>query len=111
MARWIGLSRIKRDDAAPIEIEANYDAVFQLIRRRASDYIAFSSEIVPDDELVRPDRFGRDDVSYFATNLQKALNLSIPDSEWARVYTFDDMTKLLVGYLQERKIKSVGRYN
>lgn len=60
-----------------------------------------SSEILPHDKLVRDDRFGRDDISYFATNLEKALNLRIPDFEWAKIYTFDDLTNLLVKYLRE----------
>lgn len=104
---WMGRMRFTRNSDAPIEVEADYDAVLQLIRQRASGYMAASSEILPDDNLVRRDRFGREDIGYFATNLEKALNLNIPQSEWANVNTVDDMVRLLVRHLNERKIKAV----
>ncbi len=91
-----------QQDVSPVE--ANYDAVFALIRQRSSEYVSAWEEIVPADELIGRRRFGHGDVSYFAMDLAKAVSLSdeITDAEWEQVVTFDDLARLIVKHLQRR---------
>ncbi len=76
-----------------------YEDVFDFVRERASGYIADASSIQPGDLLIGRHRFGRDDVSYFAAELIRDLDLKTPQSDWEDVYTSDDMVRLLVDYL------------
>jgi hypothetical protein len=68
-----------------------------LIRRYR--YIDDTVHIRPSDELVGTGRFGSDDISYFVDEMEEALGIDIPQDEWSRILTFDDMTKLLMKHL------------
>lgn len=76
-----------------------YEGLFNLVRERASHYIPNASSIQPGDLLVGKSRFGADDVSYFAAELMRDLDIKIPQSDWEDVATFDDMIRLLVDHL------------
>ena len=89
----------KEDQRIPLPA-TSYESVFEFIRRSSFGWVADISSIKPTDLLVARDRFDSGDISYFADDLQNRFGFDIPRSEWEKVATFDDLTQLLLKYLE-----------
>lgn len=78
------------------------DSVFEFIRECVKGWVSDPSAIKLSDPLVSRDHFGADGISHFVADLERWLDLDIPNAEWRTVVTFEDMTRLLAKYLARR---------
>ena len=85
--------------------EPSFESVFSFVRQRAKGYVRANQlpSIHATDQLVGKHRFGRDDITYFAMDIERDLGLDIPKEEWRRIYTFGELTDLLVKHLKLKR--------